>query len=129
MRTDWTSKQHELTDPAVLETAIRSSAYLQYMAVGVDLSHDASAEFKTLIASEIEERLNTEAEVVSSYTGLGGYGDEFPIDVMCWGGIFFVDACEFPRLGYYLTLQDAQAEALHIAECYPIADEDGLGGT
>lgn len=128
MAAAWRSREYELTDPAVLETAIQSSTYLQYMAAGVDVHDDAWAEFRTLIASEIEERLNTEAEVLCSYTGLGGYGDEFPIDVLSWGGIFFVDACEFPRLGYYLTLQGAQAEALHIAECFPIADEDGLGG-
>ncbi|WP_226698832.1 hypothetical protein [Qipengyuania gaetbuli] len=123
MDADWSSRQCKLTEPAVLETAIRFSAYLQYMAVGVDLYDDAWTEFRTLIASEVEERLENEAEELETYSGLSGYGDEFAIAVMGWGGIYFVEACEFERHGYYLRLEDARADAMHIAECYSGIDE------
>ena len=123
MDADWSSRQCKLTEPAVLETAIRFSAYLQYMAVGVDLYDDAWTEFRTLIASEVEERLESEAEELETYSGLSGNGDEFSIAVMGWGGIYFVEACEFQRHGYYLRLEDARADALHIAECFSGLDD------
>lgn len=123
MNADWSSRQYKLTEPAVLETAIRSSTYLQYMAAGVDLYDDALTEFRTLIASEVEERLESEGQELETYSGLGGYGDEFSIAVMGWGGIYFVEACEFQRHGYYLCLEDARADALHIAECFSGLDE------
>jgi hypothetical protein len=127
MHTDWSSREYELTELLVLETAIRSSPYLQYLATGVNLSDEANAEFRDLIASEIEERLDDEAAPLETYTGLGGYGDEFFIIVMSWGGIYFVEAPEFPRLGYYLSLEDARAHALHIAECFPVTGADDVG--
>ena len=118
------SVRYELTDLPLLEAAIRSSTYLQYLSFGVDLSQDGSAEFRNLVASELLERIDAEAESAETFRGLGFDGEEFPINVMRWGSIYFVDAGELDRIGFYLAHEDARTEALHIAECFPLADGD-----
>ena len=56
--------------------------------------------------------------------GLGHDDEEFSINIMKWGPIYFVDAGELDRIGYFLTPDDARTEAAHIAECFPLADAD-----
>jgi len=127
MSTTWSVERYDLTDLAVLRAAIKSSTYLQYLAYGVDLSEADSAEFRTLVASELRERIEAEAESVETLRGLGFDGEEFPISVMRWGSIYFVDAGELDRIGYFLTPEDARIEALHIAGCFPFDDEQDVG--
>lgn len=124
MSRTWSSERYELTDLPLLKAAIRSSTYLQYLSYGVDLSDEGNPEFRTLVASELMERIEAEAESVETLRGLGSSGEEFAIEVMRWGSIYFVNAGELDRIGYFLAPDDARAEALHIAACFPVEDDD-----
>lgn len=121
MSTDGPFRRYDLHDLTLLEVAIRSSTYLQYLAYGIDLSDPTNADFKALVVSELFERLEAEAQSIETFRGLGSSGEEFPIYLMRWGCIYFVEAGELDRLGYYMAPEGARAEAFHFAECFLLA--------
>jgi hypothetical protein len=54
--------------------------------------------------------LRNEAEVTKSFTGLGGY-DEFGINIMKFGGVYWIEAQEFDDIGYFSSEDDASSIA------------------
>jgi hypothetical protein len=51
-----------------------------------------------------------ESEPTKSFTGLGGY-DEFAINVMKFGGVYWIEAPEFDDIGYFSSEDEASSIA------------------
>lgn len=64
------------------------------------------------------DEVANQSEVVAEYE-CSGSGGEFPVCVMEWRGIFWVQAPEFDDIGYFLSMEDAVFHAEDIAESYP----------
>jgi hypothetical protein len=77
-------------------------------------------DFEDIIANLVDN----ESKVVDTLTGMGGYG-EFPIDILNYGPLYWIQAQEFDTIKYFSSYEDALSCAEDEYESYlNYSDED-----
>jgi hypothetical protein len=73
---------------------------------GQELSQEELDECSDAIA----DLVMNESEAVDGFSGLGSY-DAFPINVMQFGDVYWIEAPEFDDIGYFSSKQEAMDAA------------------
>jgi hypothetical protein len=56
----------------------------------------------------ITDLVMNDSVVKKTILGLGAYDDEFPINIMKFGNVYWIDALEFDGIGYFATFKAAK---------------------
>lgn len=69
------------------------------------------------------DEVDNESEIIESLKCYGD-GDIFYVNIMCWEGIYWVQANEFDDIGYFIDYRHAKFHAEDIAKSYPLENNE-----